>query len=92
MPMPRHESVTDEYIEELKDGLKAEAERVRMAPDWQKTQKRMVTGTYAYQTALDRAEQGWTREEIQRELEIRTTFGKLPNQVHVIGNRTIDEK
>ncbi len=91
MRMPRHPSITDEYIEELKTGLKSEAERVKAAPDWQETQKRTITGTYAYQTALDRVEQGWTREEIEQELGIRTGFGKLPNPIRVIGNNTIDE-
>ena len=90
--MPHHESVTDEYLAELKAGLQAETERVRAGLDWQETQKLTITGTYAYQTALDRVEQGWSREEISRELGIRTAFGKLPNPVRVIGNRRIDEK
>jgi len=89
--MPRHESVTDEYIEELKASLKAEAERVRTAPDWPETQKRMVTGLNAYQTALDRAEQGWSRAEIENELGVRTLFEKRPNPIRVIGNRTEEE-
>jgi len=89
--MPRHESVIDEYIEELKASLKAEAERVRTAPDWPETQKRMVTGLNAYQTALDRAEQGWSRAEIENELGVRTLFEKRPNPIRVIGNRTEEE-
>uniref|UniRef100_A0A372IQ90 Uncharacterized protein n=2 Tax=Paracidobacterium acidisoli TaxID=2303751 RepID=A0A372IQ90_9BACT len=90
--MPQHPSVTDEYIAQLDADFEAEAERVKAAPDWPETQKRMVTGTYAYRTALDRVEQGWARDEIERELGIRTVFGKLPNPVQVIGNRRLDEE
>jgi hypothetical protein len=92
MNMPRHESVTDEYIEELNAGLKAEIERVQAASDFAETQKRMITGTNAYRTALDRVEEGWSREEIAQELGIRTGLGKLPNEIRVIGNRKIDEE
>jgi hypothetical protein len=91
MAMPRHKSVTDEYIEELKTGFNAAAERVKTAPNWPETQKRMITGTYAYQAALGRAEQGWTREQIEEELRIRTGLGQLPNPMRLVGNRTIDE-
>jgi hypothetical protein len=87
--MPRHESVTDDYVAELESGFLAEAERVKAAPDWGETQKRIVTGTYAYRVALDRVKEGWNREDIDRELKIRTASGKLPGPLMVIGG---DEK
>jgi hypothetical protein len=90
--MPRHESVTDEFIAELKSGFEREAGRVKAAPNWPETQKRIVTGTNAYQVALGRVDEGWTREEIEDELGIRTGFGKMPNPMRVIGNRRIDEE
>ena len=90
--MPRHESVTDEYIAELKTGLQTEEERVKTAPNWQETQKAIVTGTNAYRIALERVEEGWSREEIETELQARTVFGKLPNPIRVVGNRRIDEE
>ena len=83
--MPRHESVTDDYVAELHAGFSAESERVKTATDWAETQKRMVTGTYPYRLALERVEEGWNREEIDRELGIRTFFRELPNPVMVIG-------
>lgn len=89
--MPRHESVTDEYIAEVCVGLLEEIERVRSAFDWKETQKRMVTGTYALQISLNRVEQGWSRDEISRELGIRSLFGELPGPILVVGNRPIDE-
>jgi hypothetical protein len=58
--MPRHASVTDEYVAELEAGFLAEAERVKAAPDWPETQKRIVTGTYAYLIAAGRVKEGWT--------------------------------
>jgi hypothetical protein len=83
--MPRHESVTDEYVDELRAGFLAQAERVKAAPDWPETQKRMNTGTYPYLLAQGRVDQGWTRDEITRELEVRTMFGELPELIEVIG-------
>jgi hypothetical protein len=89
--MPRDESVTDEFIERLKTGFAAAADQVRSALSWPETQKQMVTGTYAYKVALERADEGWTREEIERELSLRSVFGQLPNPIQVIGNRRPDE-
>jgi hypothetical protein len=89
--MPRHESVTDDYVAELRAGFLAEAERVKAAPDWDETRKRMVTGTYPYLVATSRVDEGWTREEIARELATRTIFGKMPGPVNVIGDEKRDE-
>ena len=88
--MSRHKSITDEYVAELETGFKSEVVRVQAAPDWPETQKRMVTGTYAYLTALNRVKEGWSRDEIAHELALRTGFGKLPNEVRVIGNTRTD--
>jgi ribosome-binding protein aMBF1 (putative translation factor) len=89
--MPRHESVTNEYVAELKAKYNDEVERVKIASDWPETQKRTVTGTHPYLVALDRVDQGWSREEIATELGIRTGFGEFPGPISVIGNRQIDE-
>jgi hypothetical protein len=89
--MPRHESVTDEYVAELQAGFLAEAERVKAAPDWPETRKRMVTGTYAYLVAIRCADEGWTRERIALDLETRKLFGALPGPTNVIGDEKRDE-
>jgi hypothetical protein len=83
--MPRHESVSDEYVAELRAGFLAEAEWVRSASDWPETQRRMVMGTYPYLVALGRVDERWSREQISRELEIRRAFRDAPNRVRVIG-------
>jgi hypothetical protein len=82
---PRHESVTDEYVDKLRAGFLAHAERVKAAADWPETQKRMNTGTYPFILAQSRVDQGWTQDEITRELEVRTMFGELPELIEVIG-------
>ncbi len=89
--MGHDKSITDEFIAELNEGFQKEAERVKAAPTWPETQKRIVTGTHAYLTALARMEEGWSREDIERELAIQTGFGEMPNAFRVIGNRRIDE-
>lgn len=89
--MPRHESITEVYVAQLNADFHAAAERVKSAPNWPETQKRIVFGTQALLVALNRVEEGWTREEIQTELGIRTGFGNLPNPLNVIGNRILDE-
>jgi hypothetical protein len=86
-----HESVTDEYLAELQAGFPAEAQRAKSEPDWTETEKRMVTGNYSYLVAITRVEEGWTRDEIARELEARRVFGQLPNPLDVIGDEKRDE-
>ena len=83
--MVRHESVTDDYVAELEAGFLEQAGRVKTALDWDQTQRQIVTGTYPYLVALGRVKEGWTHEEIERELRIRTFFGELPNSMTVIG-------
>jgi hypothetical protein len=71
--MAQHESFTAEYIAELNTGFRTKAKRVEEPGlDWPKVQKRMVTGTYPYKTALGRVEQGWTHDEIETEGRIKT--------------------
>jgi hypothetical protein len=89
--MPRHDTVTDEFVADLQAGFLEEAERVQNASTWPETQKRIVTGTYAFLTAMGRVEQGWTKEEITQELGSRTALGSLPNPLIVIGNRQIED-
>lgn len=83
--MARHESITDSYVAELEAGFLTQAAHVKAAPDWAETQRRIVTGTYPYLVALGRVKEGWTQEEIDRELRIRTAFGEMPNPMTVIG-------
>ncbi|HKE26140.1 MAG TPA: hypothetical protein VKB88_27475 [Bryobacteraceae bacterium] len=66
--MPRHESVTDEFVADLNRGFLAEAEQVQAAPDWDETQRRMIGGTYPYLAAKKRVDEGWPMEEIKREI------------------------
>ena len=89
--MPHHESVTDEFIAELDAGFDQAAELVRRAPNWPETQKLMLTGTYPYKVALDRVQQGWSREEIETELGIRTALRAAP-KLRIIGNRRIEDE
>jgi len=89
--MARHESITEVFIAALNAGFEREAEAVKAAPNWPETQKRLITGTYPYLVALKRAEEGWSRGEIERELSIRTAFAKLASPVQVIGGVRIDQ-
>jgi hypothetical protein len=84
--MPRHESVTDEYVAELQAGFLAEAELVKAAPDWSATQRRTVGGTHPYLVAAARVNEGWTRDDIANELTTRLTLGKMTTRV--IGSET----
>ena len=84
--MPRHESVTDEYVAELQAGFLAEAERVKAAPDWPETQRRTIGGTHPYLVATGRVNEGWTQAEIASELATRLTLGRLTTRV--IGSET----
>jgi hypothetical protein len=84
--MPRHESVTDGYVAQLQAGFLAEAERVKAASGWPKTHKRMSAGAYAYLVAQSRVDEGWTRDRIAQELEVRTIFGKMPGPINAIGD------
>ena len=79
--MPRHESISDEYVAELRGGFLSEAEWVKEAPDWPETQGRMFTGTYPYLVAISRVEEGWPREQIDRELQIMRAFRNAPMKV-----------
>ncbi len=46
----------------------------------------MVTFTYPYSVAIDRIGQGWTRDEIERELKVRITTARLTGTINVIGD------
>ena len=89
--MPRDKSVTDEYVAELRAGFLAGAERVKAAPDWPETQRLMVTYTYPYLVAQGRVGQGWTRDEIERELRVRITTARLTGTINVIGDEKGEE-
>jgi hypothetical protein len=83
--MPRHESVTDEYVARLDASFLAAAEWVRSAPDWPETQRRMQGGTYTYIVAMQRVEMEWSATQIENELSIRLTFGNMPGAKFIPG-------
>jgi hypothetical protein len=89
--MPRHESVTDEYVAGWQAKFFAEADRVKAAPNWPETQKLMVTFTYPYSVAINRVDGGWTQEEIARELAVRITTARLTGTINVIGDEKREE-
>jgi hypothetical protein len=76
--MPRHETVTDEYVDELEAGLRAPA----AAPN---RQGLVNTGAYPYLVALRHVDQGWTRDEIAKDLTVAIVTGRLRGTFHVIG-------
>ena len=83
--MERHETISDEYVADLEAGFRANAEAVRAADTWDETQKRMITGTYPHLVAISRVKEGWSRDYIDKELGLRTSFGKISNPLQVIG-------
>jgi hypothetical protein len=84
--MSRHESVTDEYVAELRARFLALAERVYAASGWPETQRLMVTYTYPLLVAQTRLDQGWSRDQIAEELAVRITTASLTGNIHVIGD------
>jgi hypothetical protein len=91
--MPRDESVTDDYLADLRAKFLAAAERVKAAPDWDETRKRMVTWTYPYLVAIGRVEEGWALDDIAGELAVRMTTARLAGSApfNVIGDEKRDE-
>ena len=79
--MTRHESVSDEYVAQLRAGFLTEAELVKSAQDWNETQRRMVDGTHPYLVAIGRANEGWKRDDIARELDASRLLVTSGNQV-----------
>ncbi len=75
--MPRHESVTDEYVDGLRAGVGA-------APDRPETLGWVNTGTYPYLVALRHVNQGWTRDKIAEELAVAIVTGRLRGPHHVV--------
>jgi len=67
--MPRHKTVTDEYVDGLRAGLRAQV----AAPN----QGWVNTGAYPYLVALRHVDQGWARDEIARELTVAIVTGRL---------------
>jgi hypothetical protein len=72
--MPRHESVTDEYVNRLRAGLRAQA----VAPN----QGWMNADAYPYLLALHQVDQGWSRDQIARDL----VTARLRGPFSVIGD------
>jgi hypothetical protein len=71
--MPRHKTVTDEYVDGLRDGLRAQAG----AHNRPATQGWVNTGAYPYLVALRHVDQGWTRDKIAEELAVAIVAGRL---------------
>jgi hypothetical protein len=89
--MSSHDSVTDEYVAELRARLLAQTERVHAAPNWPETQRLMITYTYPLLVAQSRVDQGWTRDQIAGELAVRITAARLTGTIQVIGDEKRDE-
>jgi hypothetical protein len=75
--MTFHETVTQEYATELHNRFLTQAEWAKAAPDWRETQRRIIGGVRPYVVAIERADAGWTKEEIERELSVRVTMAHL---------------
>ena len=80
--MPRHKTVTDEYVDELRAGLLAQA----AAPNWPGNQVWVNTGAYPYLVALRHVDQGWTRDKIAEDLTVAIVSGRL-RPFNVIGEK-----
>jgi hypothetical protein len=72
--MPRHESVTDEYVDRLRAGLRSQA--VSPNQGW------VNTGAYPYLVALRQVDQGWSRDRIATDL----VTARLRGPFSVIGD------
>jgi hypothetical protein len=66
--MPRHATVTEEYIAMLTRGFDAALDRTIAAPAYSEEGDREEHSCCFYATALERAEAGWSKEEIECEL------------------------
>lgn len=55
------------------------ADAVIAAESWPKTQRCMLIGTYPLIVAMGRITEGWSEEEIRKELNIRLGLGNLAN-------------
>jgi hypothetical protein len=66
--MPRHESVTEEYVDESRAGLSAEA--------------RTNSNIYPYLIALRRVDQGYRRDEIATKLAVGRVTRRLAPTLH----------
>jgi hypothetical protein len=84
-----HESVTDDYIAELEARFSEAAQEAKDAPDWHQNQKLMGAKTYPLTIAMQRVKEGWTRQEIEDELKVRSVFGDLTDTV--IGDNQTDD-
>jgi hypothetical protein len=76
--IPRHKTVTDEYVDGLRAGLSAQA----AAPN----QGWVDTGAYSYLVALRHVDQGWTRDKIAEDLTVAIVTGRL-RPFNVIGEK-----
>jgi hypothetical protein len=81
--MPRHKTVTDEYVDGLRAGLSAQA----AAPNRPEKQGWVNTGAYPYLVALRHVDQGWTRDKITEELTVAIVTGRLRGPFNVIGEQ-----
>ena len=75
--MPRHKTVTDEYVNGLRADLRAATNRTG-------TQGWVNTDTYPYLVALRHVDQGWTRDKIAEELAVAIVTGRLLGRFDVI--------
>jgi hypothetical protein len=73
--MPRHETATDEYVDGLRAGLRAQV----AAPN----QGLVNTGAYPYLVALRHVDQGWSRDKIAEELTAALATRRLLGPFYV---------
>jgi hypothetical protein len=76
LPMPRHASVTNEYIAMLDRGFDAALDKTKAAP-YSEVGDREDHVCSFYETALERVKAGWSKERIECELRPALVAYKL---------------
>jgi hypothetical protein len=72
------------YYEPLREHLNAllsvAAEEARKARDWPDTRDAIQATTYPITAAFGRIDEGWTVEQIMKELDLRLGLGSMPQK------------
>jgi hypothetical protein len=75
--MSHHESVSDEYTNELCESYLTQSAWANAAPDEKEKELRRVADVRPYAVAIERVSSERTRPEIELELSIRVRMGTL---------------
>jgi len=75
--MHRHQTVTDEYVDGLRAGLRAQVAAFN--------QGSVNTGAYPYLVPLRQVDQGWARDRIAKDLPVPIVSARLFGLFNVIG-------